>query len=125
MGGILIVDDSLFLRHSLKTIFEAHGLEVVGMAEDGQEAIALYGSLMPDLVTMDMTMPHLDGISALKAIREIDPQAKVVMISAMGQELRVVESIQCGASGFVIKPFKEEQLIATVEKLLQQDRGGP
>lgn len=124
MGSVLIVDDSLFLRHALKNIFETHGFSVVGMAEDGEEAVKLYQSLKPDLVTMDMTMPRLDGISALKAIRAMDPLAKVMMISAMGQELRVVESIQSGACGFVIKPFKEEQLLATVEKILHLDRGG-
>ncbi len=115
MIRILIADDSMFLRESMKRLFTQNAFEVVGEAADGVEAVALYQVLKPDLVTMDLTMPNLSGLDALKEIRHFDPKARVVMISAMGQASMVIECIQNGAMGFVIKPYKEEQLIKTIE----------
>lgn len=114
---VLIVDDAAFIRVSLKMMLERNGYEVVGEAENGLVAIQKYQELQPDLVTMDITMPELDGISALKAIRKLDDMAKVVMISALGQEVHVKEAILSGAKGFIVKPFKEEQVIKGLSKV--------
>jgi len=114
---ILIVDDASFMRLSLRTMLEKNGYQVVGEAENGNEAIKLYAELKPDIVTMDITMPELDGIQALKAIMQFDRTAKVVIISAMGQETKVREAVICGAKTFIVKPFKEEQLIQTLDKI--------
>lgn len=117
MKKILIVDDASFMRLSLRTMLEKNGYQVVGEAENGNEAIKLYAELKPDIVTMDITMPELDGIQALKAIMQFDRTAKVVIISAMGQEAKVREAVICGAKTFIVKPFKEEQLIQTLDKI--------
>ncbi len=117
MKKVLIVDDASFMRLSLRTMLEKNGYEVAGEAENGFEAIKLYTELKPDIVTMDITMPELDGIQALKSIIEIDRTAKVVILSAMGQETKVKEAIICGAKTFIVKPFKEEHLIQTLNKI--------
>ncbi len=117
MKRVLIVDDASFMRLSLKTMLEKNGFEVAGEAENGLEAIKLYNKLRPDFVTMDITMPELDGIQALKSILEIDPKAKVIILSAMGQESKVREAVLSGAKTFIVKPFKEEHLIQTLNKL--------
>lgn len=119
MGKILICDDTLFMRHMLKNILESGGHEVIGEATNGQEAIEQYRSLNPDLVTMDITMPELDGVNALAKIKELDPKAKVIMVSAMGQEAMVKEAILKGARDFIIKPFKEGRVLYSVEKVLE------
>jgi two-component system chemotaxis response regulator CheY len=113
---LLIVDDAVFIRLTLKMMLEKNGYQVVGEAENGSEAILKYNELKPDLVTMDVTMPQMDGITALKAIKRMDPSAKVVMISALGQESTVKEAIISGASGFIVKPFVEEQVIRGLSK---------
>ena len=102
---ILIVDDAAFTRMMLKDILTKNGYEVVGEAENGAKAVEKYKEVTPDLVTMDITMPEMDGISALKNIRSIDSNAKVVMCSAMGQQAMVIEAIQAGARDFIVKPF--------------------
>ncbi len=117
MKKVLIVDDAAFMRLSLRTILESSGFEVSGEAGNGLEAIKLYAKLKPDVVTMDITMPELDGIQALKSILDIDKNAKVVILSAMGQEERVKEAILAGAKTFIVKPFKEEHLIQTLKKI--------
>ncbi len=117
MNNVLIVDDASFMRLSLKTMLEKNGFEVAGEAENGLEAIKLYSKLRPDFVTMDITMPELDGIQALKSILEIDQKAKVIILSAMGQESKVREAVLSGAKTFIVKPFKEEHLIQTLKKL--------
>ena len=114
---VLIVDDAAFMRASLKTILEKNGFEVVGEAENGAVAIKKYSELKPDIVTMDITMPEMDGVQALKAIRSIDCNAKIVMISALGQEPHVKEAVLNGAKGFIVKPWKEEHLIQTLKRL--------
>lgn len=118
MKRILIIDDAQFMRFSLKTMLENNGFEVVGEAENGAVGVEMYKKYQPDLVTMDITMPEMEGNTALKLIREFDSQAKVVMISAMGQESFVKEAILLGAKSFIIKPFKEEHVIKTLNQTL-------
>jgi len=115
---VLIVDDAAFMRRTLKAILEMHGFEILGEAADGAERVARYKELHPDLVTMDITMPVMDGIAALKEIREYDPQAKVVMVSAIGQESFIMEAISNGAKEFIIKPFEEESVVKTLKKVV-------
>ena len=113
---VLICDDAAFMRMMLKDILVKEGYEVVGEAVNGADGVEKYGSLKPDLVTMDITMPEMDGISALKAIRQNDPNAKVIMCSAMGQQAMVVESIQAGAKDFIVKPFQKDRVIEAIKK---------
>jgi two-component system chemotaxis response regulator CheY len=114
---VLIVDDASFIRASLKMVLERNGYQVVGEAENGSVAVAKYNELKPELVTMDITMPEMDGITALRAIKSIDPNAKVIMISAMGMEDKVKDAILSGAAGFIVKPFNEDQVIRGLSKL--------
>ncbi|MCE5286008.1 MAG: response regulator [Pelosinus sp.] len=116
MKRVLIVDDALFIRNALKMMLENNGFEVAGLAENGVEGINKYQSLKPDIVTMDITMPVMDGIQALREIVKLDPNATVIMVSAMGQESAVRESVIAGAKSFIVKPFKEEQVIRTLVK---------
>lgn len=118
MAGVLIVDDAEFMRLSIRTILEKGGFEVAGEAVNGMEAVIKYKELKPDVVTMDITMPEMTGIDALKNIMEFDPKAKIIMVSAMGQETLVKESILNGARTFIVKPFKEEQVIQSINKLV-------
>jgi two-component system chemotaxis response regulator CheY len=113
----MIVDDAAFMRLSLQTILEKNGFEVIGEAENGAVAIKKYNELKPDIVTMDITMPEMDGVTALKEIRALDCNAKVVMITAMGQENYVKEAVMLGAKGFIVKPWKEDYVIQTLRKL--------
>jgi two-component system chemotaxis response regulator CheY len=118
MFKILIVDDAPFMRNSLVKLFREKGWQVVGEAGNGREAIAQYQALRPDVVTMDITMPELDGIGAVKAIRSNDPGARVVMCSALGQQDRVVEAIRSGARDFIVKPFHKDRVFAAIEKVM-------
>jgi two-component system chemotaxis response regulator CheY len=115
---ILVVDDAAFMRMMIKDILEKNGYEVVGEAQDGQEAVEKYKELQPDLVTMDITMPEKDGITALKEIKEINPDAIVVMCSAMGQQAMVIDAIQAGAKDFIVKPFQADRVIEAIQKVL-------
>jgi two-component system chemotaxis response regulator CheY len=117
MKKVLIVDDAAFMRAAIKTILERNGFEVVGEAENGAIGVRKYQKLRPDIVTMDITMPEMTGLEALKHIRSFDPDAKVVMITAMGQEHLVKEAILSGAKSFIVKPFKEDHVIQTLKKL--------
>jgi len=114
---ILITDDALFMRVSLRNILMGAGFDVVGEAENGREAVDLYATLQPDIVTMDITMPEMDGLAALKAIRTEYPEAKIVMCTAMGQQALVKEAIQSGARDFIVKPFQPDRVIEAVKKL--------
>ena len=119
MGNkVLVVDDAAFMRMMIKDILRKGGYEVVGEAEDGAKAIEKYRELHPDLVTMDITMPDMDGITAVKEIRKIDPNAMIVMCSAMGQQAMVIDAIQAGAKDFVVKPFQPERVLEAVRKFL-------
>lgn len=114
----MIVDDTMFMRLSIRKMLEKHDFNIVGEAKNGLEAVELYKKLKPDIVTMDITMPEMSGIDALKNIISFDPKAKVVMISALGQETMVKEAIIFGAKTFIVKPFQEERIIQTLKKLL-------
>ncbi|WP_226037137.1 response regulator [Aquibacillus saliphilus] len=118
MAKILITDDAAFMRMQLKDILTKLGHEVVGEAENGQVSVAKYQELQPDLVTMDITMPELDGVGALKEIKKFDAHAKVIMCSAMGQQGMVVEAIQAGAKDFIVKPFTSERIDEALKKAL-------
>jgi two-component system, chemotaxis family, chemotaxis protein CheY len=114
---ILIADDALFMRNMLKEIFVNAGFQVVGEAADGIEAVERYHELRPDLVTMDIVMPLKSGIEALQQITREDPDARVVMCSALGQETLVIEAVQAGAKDFIVKPFKEERVLDVVRRV--------
>lgn len=118
MKKVLIVDDASFMRFALKTMLEKHGYEVVGMAENGAVGVRKYKELAPDLVTMDLTMPEMSGMEALQAITRYDSKAKVVMVSAMGQESMIKEAIMNGAKYFIVKPFTEDRVIETLNKVI-------
>ncbi|MFC4768796.1 response regulator [Effusibacillus consociatus] len=115
---ILIVDDAAFMRMMIKEILTKNGYEVVGEAQDGREAVAKYKELSPDLVTLDITMPELDGLGALKEIRQFDPNAKVIMCSAMGQQAMVIDAIQAGAKDFIVKPFQADRVLEAIHKVI-------
>lgn len=114
---VLVVDDAVFMRMKLKDILESSGYEVVGEADNGREAIERYKSERPDIVTMDITMPDMDGIDALRGIKKIDSDAVVIMCSAMGQQGMVMEAIQEGASDFIVKPFERDRVLKSLDKL--------
>lgn len=115
---ILIVDDAAFMRMMIRDILSKNGYEVVGEAQDGAQAVEKYKELKPDLITMDITMPEMDGISALKEIKKIDGNAKVIMCSAMGQQAMVIDAIQAGAKDFIVKPFQADRVIEAIKKTL-------
>ncbi|HLS66344.1 MAG TPA: response regulator [Pseudogracilibacillus sp.] len=117
MSKVLIVDDAKFMRVTLSNLLSNNGFTVVGMAENGQNALEKYKELHPDIVTLDITMPIMDGLEALKNIMEYDSEAKVVMCSAMGQQKLVVEAIELGAKDFIVKPFDEQRVIDTLKNL--------
>lgn len=117
MKKVLVVDDAAFMRMSLKNILDKNGFQVIGEAENGIEAVKKYLELKPDIVTMDITMPEMDGVQALEEIMKQDSNAKVVMISALGQESWVKKAIILGAKGFVVKPFKEDFVLQTLSKV--------
>ena len=118
MGGILIVDDAAFMRMMIKDILTKNGYEVAGEAENGVVAVENYGAIQPELVIMDITMPEMDGIEAVKKIKAGDPSAKIIMCSAMGQQAMVIDAIQAGARDFIVKPFQPERVIEAVKKAL-------
>ncbi|NMA34499.1 MAG: response regulator [Clostridiaceae bacterium] len=115
---MLIVDDAAFMRMMIRDILTKNGYEVVGEAEHGGRAIEKYKELLPDLVIMDITMPEVNGIEAVREIRKLNPDSLVIMCSAMGQQAMVIESIQAGARDFIVKPFQAERVIEAVKKVL-------
>jgi len=117
MKSVLIVDDAMFIRLSLKMMLEKNGFNVIGEAENGAVAVKKYQELKPDIVTMDITMPEVDGVEALRQIRAMDGNAKVVMVSAMGQEVMIRNAIMAGAKNFIVKPFTEESVLKVLCKL--------
>lgn len=117
MKRILVVDDAAFMRISIKNILGKNGYEVCGEAENGEVAVAKYQELNPDIVTMDITMPVMDGLTGLRNILAVDPNANVIMISAMGQETMVREAIIAGAKGFIVKPFKEDVIMGAIKNI--------
>ena len=117
MSKIMIVDDATFMRITIKNMLKKSDHEVVGEAENGRAAIEKYRMLLPDIITMDITMPEINGLDALKEIIKLNPAANVIMVSAMGQEGMVREAIISGAKGFIVKPFKEADILSAIDKL--------
>ena len=118
MARVLVVDDAAFMRKMVSDALVKAGHEVVGEANNGVEAVASYQALKPELTTLDITMPEKDGLAALGEIMALDPTAKVIMCSALGQESKVLESIKLGAKDFVVKPFHADRVLGAVEKAL-------
>ena len=116
--NILVCDDSAFMRMMIKDILTKNGYNIAGEAENGAKAVEKYAELKPDLVLMDITMPEMDGIEALKKIKASDANASVIMCSAMGQQAMVIESIQSGAKDFIVKPFQADRVIEAVQKVV-------
>lgn len=117
MAKVMIVDDAAFMRITIRNMLQKSEHTVVGEAENGRVALERYNELKPDIVTLDITMPEMDGLEALKGILRLDPNAKVIMVSAMGQEAMVRDAVLNGAKGFIVKPFKEEGIISAISKL--------
>jgi len=117
MKRVMVVDDAMFMRASLKMMLEKNGYEIAGEAENGAIAVQKYKEIKPDFVTMDITMPEMDGLQALKLIKQFDADAKIVIVSAMGQEPVVKEAILSGAKSFIVKPFKEDFVLKTLNSL--------
>jgi two-component system chemotaxis response regulator CheY len=118
MKKVLIVDDAKFMRYTIKNMLEKNGFDVVGEGENGMDGVQKYIELKPDIVTMDITMPVMSGVEALTTILKYDPKAKIVMISAMGQEEFVRQAVMNGAKSFIVKPFKEDQIVLSLNKIL-------
>ncbi len=116
--SILLVDDAAFMRMMLKDILTKNGYNVVGEAENGIKAIEKYNELKPKLVVLDITMPEMDGIQAAKGIKASDPNAVIIMCSAMGQQAMVIEAIQAGAKDFIVKPFQPDRVLEAVKKVI-------
>ena len=116
--NVLIVDDLTFIKMVLKDLVEKAGFRVVGEASDGEEALRLFDEKRPDIVLMDITMPKMDGLTALQRILEKDPEAKVIMCSALGQQRLILQAIQLGAKDFIVKPFRPERVIGSIKKIL-------
>jgi len=116
--NILVCDDAAFMRMMIKDILTKNGYNVAGEAENGLKAVEKYNEVKPDLVLMDITMPEMDGIQALKQIKANDPGATVIMCSAMGQQAMVIESIQAGAKDFIVKPFQADRVLEAVKKVV-------
>ena len=121
MATVLIVDDASFMRGSLRFIVEFGGHKVVGMAKDGTEALKLFKRMKPDVVTLDILMKGMDGISVLKGIMDEDPEAKVIMVTALGQEEKQDEARSLGASGYIRKPFKQTEIVDEIKRVLSID----
>jgi len=118
-ANVLIVDDAAFMRMMVKDILTKNGFTVVGEAENGAVAVDKFAELTPDLVIMDITMPEMDGLQAVREIRKRDPQAKIIMCSAMGQQAMVIDAIQSGAKDFIVKPFQADRVVEAVKKALK------
>lgn len=115
MAAVLVVDDTLFMRASIRQMLEANGHSVAGEASNGVEAIEKYAAVKPDVILMDITMPDMDGLEALRIIKEMDPNAKVIMCTAMGQQAMVAKAVELGAQQFIVKPFQSDRLMAAID----------
>jgi len=116
--NVLIVDDLAFIKIVLRDIIEKAGFRVVGEASNGEQAITMYQDTRPDVVLMDITMPGMDGLTALKKIREVDQTARVIICSALGQQQLIVQAIQLGAKDFIVKPFQPQRVVSALKKAL-------
>lgn len=117
MPTVLVVDDAVFMRATIKRMLEHHQFEVIGEASNGQEAVEMYRKLLPDVVTMDITMPRMTGIEAVKIITREFPDAKIVMVTALGQQKLIVEAIESGAKDFITKPFDPDQIVHVLKNV--------
>jgi two-component system chemotaxis response regulator CheY len=115
---VLIVDDLTFIKLVLRNELEKAGFRVVGEASDGVEALSLFEEKRPDVVLLDITMPKMDGLTTLRKMLELNPQAKIVMCSALGQQQLIIQAIQAGAKDFIVKPFRPERVISSIKKVL-------
>ncbi|MFS0723797.1 response regulator [Paenibacillus sp. 1P07SE] len=118
MASIMIVDDAAFMRGMLRDILERGGHQIVCEATNGEEAVRSFSTYKPDLVTMDITMPYMDGVDAVKEIVVKDPAAKIVMCSAMGHQPMIIRAVQAGAKDFILKPFRPERVLAAIDKVI-------
>lgn len=118
MARVLVVDDAMFIRHIISDLLNRHGHEVVGEASNGREAVERYRQLRPDITTLDITMPEMDGITALREILAEDPSARVIMCSALKEKSKVIEALQAGARDFILKPVKADRVLEAVDKVL-------
>jgi len=114
---VLIVDDTAFMRMTLRSLLEKNGCEVIGEAENGEVGVVQYQTLTPDLVTMDITMPVMDGITAIQKIKEKDPAAKIIVVSAMGQKELIIKALKSGAKDFIVKPFQTDRVTEAIAKV--------
>lgn len=114
---VLIADDTAFMRMTLRNVLEKNGFEVIAEAEDGLQAVEMYSNVKPDLVTMGITMPNMDGIEAIKRIMKNDPEAKIVVVSAMGQKTLVIDALNSGAKDFIVKPFQPDRIVEALQKV--------
>ncbi len=117
---ILVVDDAMFMRRMLSDILEKGKHTVCGEASNGKEAIERYKELKPDLVTMDIIMPDMSGIEAVKEVKKIDPDAKILMVSAMGQQALVLEAVQSGAIDYIVKPFQPSRVLESIDRIFKE-----
>lgn len=120
MARVLVVDDAAFMRLTIKQMLEAHGHSMAGEAENGIEAVKKFAEVKPDVVFLDITMPEMNGIEALRCIKTLDANAKIIICSAMGQQEMLAQAIQYGAKDFIVKPFEEERLIAALEQVIRR-----
>lgn len=119
MKSVLVVDDSALMRLTIKTVLERNGFEIVGEAENGLQGVEKYKALKPDFVTLDISMPKMTGLEALKVIMNFDPEANIIMISAMGQDILIQEAVSNGAKSFIVKPFQEEYIIEVFKQIIK------
>ena len=119
MATILLVDDLAFIKLVQKEVLDPHGFQIIGDAADGVEAVAKYEQLKPDVVVMDITMPKMDGLNAMRAILKINSNARIIVCSALGQQQLIIEAIKAGAKDFVVKPFKPDRLTQAIQKALK------
>lgn len=120
MAKVLVCDDSAFMRMMLKRLLVEEGHEVVGEAGDGKQAVLLHRQHKPDLTTMDITMPNMNGIEAVQVIHDEDPLAKIIMVTALGQKAIITDALKAGASDFIVKPFEPQQVKETIQKVLAE-----
>lgn len=118
MAKIMIADDTAFMRAMIRELLTGSGHEIVAEAKNGVEAVRMYQAIQPDVLTLDITMPEMDGVTALRSIRSMDPGARVIMCSAMGQHAMVLDAIQAGAKDFVVKPLQQRRLLDAIERVL-------
>lgn len=117
MTKVLITDDAAFMRHMVKNILIKENFEIAGEATNGVEAVALYQATKPDIALLDITMPQMDGIEAVKKIKEIDPDAKIIMVSALGHQSKIIEALEAGARDFIVKPFEPQRIIQAIQRI--------